>query len=261
MNKCEVINLLIKKGYTVSEQQVNKNGITYTGLCFSSPDFGGIAPIINLDTIVRLTEAELVRKIDEIAFETKRRRASANAVAEILNDKNRLLSNVKISLQRCGALPENVVKRPSKLDAAYNDYMFISVNMDNITSGIVKINKDMVKDIDLDVLWTNALCNTIAEARAESLGDMLGLAESMDMGLIAISNKANCHGAGCIYAADRLLKKGSYVAIPSSIHEWIVFPYTDDVDLEKVTEMIREVNETQVAPEERLGSFPTVFAI
>ena len=33
------------------------------------------------------------------------------------------------------------------------------------------------------------------------------------------------------------------VLIPSSIHEWIIVPYDDDLDIDKVNETIRNTNE------------------
>ena len=41
--------------------------------------------------------------------------------------------------------------------------------------------------------------------------------------------------------------------IPSSIHEWIVIPESDDVSVEELNRLINEVNESQVADEEILS--------
>ena len=40
--------------------------------------------------------------------------------------------------------------------------------------------------------------------------------------------------------------------IPSSIHEMMIAPYDSRFKLEELSAMVKEINETQVAPEERL---------
>ena len=48
--------------------------------------------------------------------------------------------------------------------------------------------------------------------------------------------------------------KEDYFVLPSSIHEVIVVPESKGLDTEEMNEMVNEINETQVAPEEVLSS-------
>ena len=47
--------------------------------------------------------------------------------------------------------------------------------------------------------------------------------------------------------------RSSLYIIPSSIHELLLLPVEDDKDSEEIKGMIREINDTQVQPEEILS--------
>jgi hypothetical protein len=47
--------------------------------------------------------------------------------------------------------------------------------------------------------------------------------------------------------------KEDYFVLPSSIHEVIVVPESKGLDAEEMCKMVKEINETQVAPEEVLS--------
>ena len=40
--------------------------------------------------------------------------------------------------------------------------------------------------------------------------------------------------------------------LPSSVHEMMIAPYDGSLDLDELSAMVKEINETQVAPEDRL---------
>ncbi len=73
-----------------------------------------------------------------------------------------------------------------------------------------------------------------------------------------LSNRQRVHGAACmIYpgvlgAAAKQAQENLYI-LPSSIHEVILMPQSEVDDIQCVRNMIREVNRTQVEPEEILS--------
>ncbi len=85
--------------------------------------------------------------------------------------------------------------------------------------------------------------------------EMLFPAGGPDM--IVMSNEDKLQGANVLLSQktlDELHEKiGDYVIIPSSIHEVIALPITDEMSPQQMREMVQEVNGTQVAPEERLS--------
>lgn len=80
--------------------------------------------------------------------------------------------------------------------------------------------------------------------------------------MYVISNKSMTRGSSAILDIDSIrnyfqtIEKDyhEFVVIMSSVHECILIPIEYSVDIEAINEMIREVNETTVKPEEQLGN-------
>lgn len=80
-----------------------------------------------------------------------------------------------------------------------------------------------------------------------------------------VSNKSYAYGAIQIFnplIVKRLMDifgTGRFAAIPSSIHEFLAVPYEGESGTVSLIQMVREVNQTSVAPEERLSDNVYVF--
>ncbi len=77
-------------------------------------------------------------------------------------------------------------------------------------------------------------------------------------GLYVLSNDRGSHGAVTILYDGMLEKVGAYLeenfyVIPSSVHEVLILPESTGMDKERIDEMICEVNELHVEPEEVLS--------
>lgn len=76
--------------------------------------------------------------------------------------------------------------------------------------------------------------------------------------MFVLSNRDNVQGAVYIFD-EKIMEKiaekldSSLVIFPSSIHESIIIRETEDMDMEFMRGMVREVNEISVTPEERLS--------
>lgn len=73
-----------------------------------------------------------------------------------------------------------------------------------------------------------------------------------------LTNSKRVHGAACILypgVLDEVAQEtgGSFFILPSSVHEVIILPDAGNGDGERLKEIIRMVNTTQVAPEEVLS--------
>ncbi len=86
------------------------------------------------------------------------------------------------------------------------------------------------------------------------------MAEMMPTGgpeMYVMTNEMKSHGANVLLSRATLdevhEKLGDYVIIPSSIHELIALPISDDMEPDQIRQMVLEVNSTQVAPEEQLS--------
>lgn len=80
-----------------------------------------------------------------------------------------------------------------------------------------------------------------------------------------LSNQKGINGASCMLYADILREFASQInsdfyILPSSIHEIILVPYEKDIRKETLTEMVKDVNRTQVARDEVLSDSVYYFS-
>lgn len=78
--------------------------------------------------------------------------------------------------------------------------------------------------------------------------------------MIVLTNENRMQGANTILNEDALhqvydMCNGDMCLLPSSIHEWICIPITDGLKPDMLRSMVSEINESTVAPEEKLGDF------
>lgn len=90
----------------------------------------------------------------------------------------------------------------------------------------------------------------------DPLAEILSAEDEMPM--YVLSNAEKLNGAASVLDKDTMetiseMLGGDFVVIPSSIHEVIILPMDDNVDKDELEGIIREVNTSQVAPEERLS--------
>ncbi len=84
--------------------------------------------------------------------------------------------------------------------------------------------------------------------------------------LYAVTNHRRINGAAVLLYPE-LLKEigerygGGYYIIPSSIHEVLLLKDTGEERAEELNAMVREVNETHVAPEERLSNHVYYYSV
>ena len=124
--------------------------------------------------------------------------------------------------------------------------------------------------ITKDELYAAAMANTpkllppaiqsMGEVMMELMGNPCDMPISDEEGaLYILSNRNRRYGAGCLLYKDVLEKfsdshQGADLYIlPSSIHEVILIPVTEELNPEKLVEMIHIVNAEQLAPEEVLS--------
>ena len=123
-------------------------------------------------------------------------------------------------------------------------------------------------NVSVDEAWERAEKNTFAETEIQSITSLLfglgGMPNEMAETksdfpeLYVISN--NCRFKGASAILDRRALKtfakehgvDELVVLPSSVHEMLILPYQDDMNLDDLSDIVKEVNAVQVEPEERL---------
>ena len=84
--------------------------------------------------------------------------------------------------------------------------------------------------------------------------------------LYVVTNHRRINGAAVLLYPEMLKQLGEryggdYYVIPSSIHEVLLLKATGDEQAERLNGMVREVNETHVAPEERLSDHVYYYSV
>lgn len=80
----------------------------------------------------------------------------------------------------------------------------------------------------------------------------------MDETMFCLTNQDKINAAGLLMQDDLMaqisdLLGGSYYILPSSIHELLIVPDRGELGINELSELVREVNRTQVSPQDRLS--------
>lgn len=265
MTREMIITELQKRGYNAEAQNTIKNGVELEGIRILTDC--NIAPVIYTESIIRNAEEEN-KSLDEVVsaiigiFEGNK---SFSFDVNALFDRDFVLSGLYIGLQKEST--EDIIRRACDLDGI-ESYLYIRGDADKDGSYSIKVSKQILKRADISEreAWERAEANTNAETSLESmakvLADMMGFEYSEEMDdmtpFYVISNKCKVKGASAILNKKVLSDFGrryntdKIVVLPSSVHEMLVAPYTEELDLDTFTNMVTEVNNTQVEPTERL---------
>ena len=185
-------------------------------------------------------------------------------IAINFNNPKWILDHITIALQRTS--DESIVKRPCDLDGI-EQYLILRGKQDGANYSI-KVVPVLLSNtgIDENYAWDRALENLNAETQITSLGkvlsDLMGTPYdgSMDAEIKfhVITNSQKFKGAAAIMNRKPLrtftqkYRTNMLFVLPSSIHEMMIAPYDSSLNLDELSAMVKEINETQVAPEERL---------
>lgn len=183
-----------------------------------------------------------------------------------LMDREYILKNVYPMIQKI----ENL-DRYQDLDLFYSIHdcfiilYYIPVeNHESVCFAHAKVQKQILGTLNIqeEDLVKSAFENIKKSLQIQSMQECMEemfsieLEDERPVPLMIVSNREKYFGASAILLPevyDKLSKKlgEKFIIIPSSIHECLVTEYQDD--LEMLVDMVKEVNETQVAPEDQLS--------
>ena len=232
MTRAQLMNELATKGYRTEPINTVKNGVTHEGIRFI--DDGAVQPVIYTDDIISVEQAVSL-------YEQVKEQAVSINVSKVTG-KEYMLEHIRIGLQR-ESYQTDIVKRPTKFNRI-EQYLYVAID-DNSS---YKVTQGMIGDEEK--LWERALKNTCADIMFSSFWG------TMDF----LTNQSKYRGAASVLNEAELerfiTEKGwgtKAILLPSSIHEWILQPYEDGTDIAAMSQMVRDINASQVAPEEQLG--------
>lgn len=180
------------------------------------------------------------------------------------NDPQWILEHITIGLQTSS--DNDIIKRPCDLDGI-EQYLFLKGKLSD-TSYSIKITPTILTHagIDENCAWEKAMENLCTDTQITSLtkllSDMSGIPSDApsepDIHLHVITNSEKYKGAATIMNRKALRSfarehhTNMLFVLPSSVHEMMISPFTAKTTADELSAIVREVNETQVAPEERL---------
>lgn len=255
MTKREYAEAIAKEINGAEVKEIEKaNGVVRIGITVSSER---IAPIVYIDNAY-----EDGKEIEE-AVDMVNAMISANGSVNIDTDMFTEFENVKDKIR--ARLYSNETKAEvfeSARKYGFEDLILVPY-IENVIkteeeNGSVKINNALLKmwGVDAETVMETAMANV-----EYVIGKFLGA-------MTVVSNDrmgSGAFGASSVIKARRELEEmfpNGYVVIPSSVHEVIVQPYpeTED-DYNYMLDIVREINDTQLAPEERLSYNVYKFAV
>lgn len=255
-----------KSQYHIIPQDVVKNGIHLEGICIR--DESPIAPTIYTQSIIECCGDDIDEAIEIISNIIEQHQAPDIDVDK-LTDPTFILERIRIGVQK--ESDENLVKKPVPDFEGMEQYLYFSESgPTSHDMWSVKLRPELMKTahISEELAWELAEKHTFAatsiRSMSEIIAEMMGL-DSDDVPDMApcemyvISNHERCKGASAILNRDLLERFAKQhnckllCVLPSSIHEAILVPLRDEsYSIEEFDAMVKEVNETQVSPEERL---------
>lgn len=262
------------KDAEVSLQVVQKNNLELTGIVIRSIA-SNISPTIYLDSFYSQYESgegmsEILQKIAEVRVNHE---FEDNFDVECITNWDRCRERI---IPRIVCLEDNKAFLAEKVYTTIADLAvtYCILLEESYSDGVmtVSVTKQLMNNWGLMVeeLHEAAINNmpslvpSTFRSMAEVMRDMLAMSDeeyemlpmSSDEQMFVLTNELKLNGAAAILDTDLMLaifeKIGEFYILPSSIHEVLIVPMSSNMQADDLRAMVKEVNDTQVSPEDRL---------
>ena len=266
MTREMIITELSNWGYKAEAQNTIKNGVELEGIRILTDS--NIAPVIYTKAIIENAENEN-KSLDEVVsaiISTYESHKSFEFDVNMLFDRDFILNSIFVGLQKVST--EDIEKKLCEDFEGIESYLYIRGEADREGSYSIKVSKAILDRANISEVeaWEQAQTNTEAETSLESMAkvmwEMMNMEYSEDMDemtpFFIISNKSKVKGASAILNKKVLVEFGEryhtnkIVVLPSSVHEMLLVPYTEEIDLDTFSDMVGQVNSSEVDPTEQL---------
>lgn len=269
MKNMDVLDVLKERGYSVELTENVNNGVEMEGIIISKDGIEdeGIYPIVYTDDLISEAEKEgkSAEYVADQVVEILKKNHQPDFNIDLMNNKLWLLAHMYIGIQKESGediIRENCCKLPG-----LEKYLYVR---DSIGEEIytVKVNGWMLirSGIKYEDAWKRAERNSFRETQIVSMGHMMAellhvdYSPEMECGLkmYVASNSMRNKGASAVldeeamFRFSRSIGAKKLIVIPSSVHEVILLPYEEEMDVQDVTLIVKEINATMVMPKERL---------
>lgn len=261
-------------GYSVTAQETTKNnGVKMLGIEIRKPE-ETVVPRLYVDGIVDrvedgfMTVEDAAKKVFEMYQNSETPEIEMNV--EKLIDRKFILDHVEYQLVNAERNAEKLKDIPGKkiadLVAIYRvvaiadedgmmSYVLTKANLDRSGISFEELDEAAKKNTEKSGFSVRTMSEVMCELMGVNVGQEVEEPDGPQMYIL--TNARKLHGANIMLykeyleiAAEKM--NGDFYIIPSSIHELIAVPVSAQ-GLEELREMVKEVNDNQLAPEEILG--------
>lgn len=261
----ELIQETWKDAGQVTLRRVPKNnGESYLGITVEYEE-ENISPILYLEPYYRAYQKdgrleELLPEMENFFRNSRDRIRTFNNPAEDPEQYRKELRVKVINRKKNNELLKQV-PHMDVLDLALICYWELRIDGEQV---VMNVQNELIKKFSLDwkELLDRAIQNTIEESpfRFEPMEQILGvpLGDGSASECYVLTNKNMLLGAVCMFypgLLDQIYEeiKDDFFILPSSIHEVLILPFRGGFHSDELRDIVREVNATQVAPEEILS--------
>lgn len=258
----DTINAIEAKGYSCSKREFVKNGVGVCkhGIVITKEDCD-CCPVLYIEDFIASSGQYIADQMIEYLENENLLSEAVGFSTDLDNftDLDFIYSNIRIGVQ--GKHDDELFKVRTSFDGI-DKYFYIYLEDKKARAKITDAMIDMFYDLEgfsVSEMIYHATENTKNDIRITSIMELLfGIPDDNGF-LFVVTNKAGSWGAaGMLFddVIDEFAKSKGWegVAIlPSSIHEVIITEYREGDNIEKITNIVKEVNSEEVAPEERLA--------
>lgn len=266
----EAVAELAGDGYVINQNEVSKNNGVVLQAIVIQEDGGEVSPSVYIDEIAGQIENG-TKTIDEAAeeifeiYQKNKMPASGAGISKIV-EREYILHHAMYQIVNAERNAERLVDIPHRYIEDLAVIYRASVDIGGNGIGSYVISNEIMENIGLSLEELEKAANeNTAKAGfeiktlAEIIGETTGHKTTAYYGPrpYVMTNKSRVNGASILLFPDQLALVANrmhedFYILPSSIHELLAVP-ASSADCRELVRMVREVNETQVLPEEVLG--------
>ena len=255
----------MKAGFHVEYSETWKNNCIRTGYTLIADDEVDkkVCPLLYLPSDSNGSDESLARFLVEKYKEIPRPRFE-----EAYTSRSYVVENIYPKVVSRKNLPEikaQGLAYKEEMDMLVLLYIDVEVP-DEDARGSINVKHSFLKMIDITaeaafvLAFANLRKNVSAMSMESALFELTGcnVSESQKgSDLWVVTNTNRMQGAACMFDEGTLsyletIFSAPVVVLPSSIHEFIACPYVDSMDLNRLLEIVKEINSTIVDQEELL---------
>lgn len=271
----EAVKEVVGEVYQVRTNEIRKNNGVVLQAVVIREEGESVSPTIYIDKFIEdiekeeVTVAEVAEKI--FGMYEENRKPELGATVSDLTKKEFILGHVEYQLVNADRNAERLQGVPSKKIADLAALYRTVISNDERGTASYIVSDEMMKNAEISIEeldeaadrnTKNAgfLVKSMQQVMAEMMGMPEEMAEAMADGpqMFVLTNDRKTNGASILLFKEQLVELAEKVdddffILPSSIHELLAIPASQVDDAEQLRQMVREVNDTQVAPDEILG--------